>query len=95
MVEIKELKPKQGKVEITAEVLEIGSSREFNVKGASGRVANAVIKDETGKIKLTLWNDEIDKIKVGNKIKIVNGYVNEWKGEMQLMAGRFGHIDVI
>ena len=92
---IKDLQSKQGKVEIEAEVIEISPPREFNKFGKVGRVANAKIKDESGTIVLTLWNDEIDKVKVGSKIKIMNGYVSEWQGEKQLSAGRFGQIEVI
>ena len=91
---IKDLQAKQGKVEIEAEVVELGPVREFNKFGKTGRVANAKIKDNSGSIVLTLWNEEIDKIKAGAKIKIINGYVNEWQGEKQLSAGKFGQIEV-
>jgi len=92
---ISELKPKQGKVEITAEVKDIEEPRTFNKFGKEGRVANATIFDDSGEIKLTLWNDDIDKVKVGSKIKITNGFVNEWQGEMQLTAGRMGKLEVV
>ena len=95
MMKIKDLQVKQGKVEIEAEVIEVGEIREFNKFGKTGRVANAKIKDDSGEITLTLWNEEIDKVKVGSKIKVVNGYVNEWQGEKQLTAGKFGNIEVI
>ena len=92
---ISELKPKQGKVEITAEVKDIEEPRTFNKFGKEGRVANATIFDDSGEIKLTLWNDDIDKVKVGSKIKITNGFVNEWQGEMQLTAGRMGKLEAV
>ncbi|MBS3112147.1 DNA-binding protein [Candidatus Woesearchaeota archaeon] len=92
---IKDLQPKQGKIILHADVIEVSNAKEFTKFGKIGRVANATIKDDTGKIKLTLWNDEIDKIKAGSKIKIQNGYVNEWQGEKQITAGRFGSIDLI
>jgi len=92
---INELQPRQGKVDITVEVVSIESPREFNKFGKSGRVANALVKDETGQVKMTLWNDDIDKVKPGMKIHIENGYVNEWQGEMQLTTGRFGKMEII
>ena len=95
MHKIKDLQAKQGKVILEANVVEIGAPREFNKFGKTGRVANATIEDDTGKIKLTLWNDEIDKVKTGVKVKINNGYVNEWQGEKQITAGRFGSIEVL
>ncbi|MEK6950081.1 MAG: OB-fold nucleic acid binding domain-containing protein [Nanoarchaeota archaeon] len=94
-MQVKDLQPKQGKVDIVLDIVDVGEPREFEKFGKSGRVANAVAKDETGDIKLTLWNDDVDKIKSGDKVKITNGYVSEWQGEKQLGTGKFGTIEVI
>lgn len=94
-MDIKDLQPKQGNVEVTAEVVEKSEVREFEKFGKPGRVCNAVIKDATGKVAMTLWNDEIDQVKVGDMVKVSNGWVNEWQGELQLSAGRFGKLEVV
>lgn len=94
-MKISELKPRQGKVEIEVEVTEVGAVREFEKFGKPGRVATAVVKDDSGEMKMTLWNEEIDKVKAGDRIKISNGYVNEFQGEKQLTAGRFGKLEVL
>ena len=95
MVKVKELQPRQGNVDIELDVVDMGEVREFEKFGKKGRVANAVAKDDTGDIKLSLWNEQIDQIKAGDKVKITNGYVNEWQGEMQLTTGKFGKLEVI
>ncbi len=92
---IKDLQARQGNVNITAEVVEISEPRTFEKFGTQGRVANASIKDETGTVKLTLWNEQIDKVKTGDKISIKNGYVGEWQGELQLTTGKMGTLDVL
>lgn len=94
-MQVKDLKPKQGSVDIVIDVIDVQPSREFQKFGKPGRVANAIAKDETGDIKLTLWNEDIDRIKAGDKIKLTNGYVNEWQGEMQLTTGRMGKLEVV
>ena len=94
-MQVKDLKPKQGNVDIVVDVVDVGDTREFQKFGKPGKVATAIAKDETGDIKLTLWNDDIDKVKVGSKIKITNGFVNEWQGEMQLTTGRLGKLEVV
>ena len=94
-MQIKDLKPKQGNVDITIDVVDIGDIREFNKFGKPGKVATAIAKDETGDIKLTLWNEDIEKVKAGDKVHITNGYVNEWQGEMQLTTGRMGKLEVV
>ncbi len=94
-MKVAELKARQGNIEIELEIVDIGIVREFSRFGKTGRVVSAIAKDDSGKINLTLWNDEIDKVKAGDKIKITNGYVSEFQGEKQLSAGRFGKLEVI
>jgi len=94
-MQISELQPKQGKVDVIVEVVSKEEPRTFEKFGKSGRVCNAKVKDDSGEVKLTLWNDEIDKVNVGEKIQIKNGYVNEWQGELQLTAGKFGSIEKV
>ena len=94
-MKISDLKPKQGNVDIIVDVIDVESTREFQKFGKPGKVATAVAKDETGDIKLTLWNEDIEKVKAGDKVHLTNGYVNEWQGEMQLTTGRLGKLEVV
>ena len=92
---IKDLKPKQGNVDIEVEIVSLGDIREFQKFGNPGKVANATAKDKTGEIKLTLWNEQIGQIKPGDKVHITNGYVSEFRGEIQLTTGKFGKMEVV
>lgn len=94
-MEIKDLQARQGNVEIVATVKDISEPREFEKFGKTGKVANATIADESGQIKLTLWNEQIDQVKLGNRIHIKNGYVGEWQSELQLSTGKFGSLEVL
>ena len=94
-MEIKDLHAKQGNVEVTADVVDKAPIRTFDKFGKQGRVCNAKIKDNTGTVTLTLWNEDCDTVNLGDKIKISNGYVSEWQGELQLGAGKFGKIEVV
>jgi replication factor A1 len=94
-MEVKDLKPKLGKVEITLEITEKGEAKEFSKFGSVGRVCNAKGKDSTGEIAVTLWNEQVDQVNEGDVIKITNGYVSEYQGEMQLSTGKFGQLEVV
>ena len=94
-MKLKELQPNQGKVDVTVEVISKEPIRSFNKFGKDGRVCNAIVKDDSGQVKLTLWNEEVDKINVGDILQISNGYVKEWQGELQLSAGKFGKMEVV
>jgi replication factor A1 len=92
---IKDLQARQGNVNLEMEIVEKGDVREFEKFGKKGKVCNAVAKDDSGSIKLTLWNEDIDKVSVGDKVKIENGWVGEWQGELQLSTGKFGKLEVV
>jgi len=92
---ISELKPGTGSVNIEAEIVSKEAEREIDKYGRKLRVANFTVKDESGTITLVLWNEQIDQVKEGDKIKIENGYVNEWQGSPQLTLGKFGKLTVL
>ena len=92
---ISEIKPRQGKIDITVEIVSLDEPKEIPKFGNILRVANAKVKDDSGEISLTLWNDDVDKVKVGDKVKITNGYCNEFQGEKQLTSGKFGKLEVV
>jgi replication factor A1 len=92
---ISELSAGQGNVNVEGAITEVGEIKNFNKFGRELKVANAILKDDSGTIKLTLWNDEASKFKEGDKVKIENGYVNEFQGEPQLTAGKYGKIEKV
>jgi replication factor A1 len=96
-LKIKDLRDGTKRVDIEAKVIEKAGAREVmsRYKDVVLRVANATISDETGKIKLTLWNDQIDQVKVNDTVKIENGYVTSFRGEIQLNIGRYGKLTVV
>lgn len=93
-MKIADLQSKQGKIDVEGKIIDKQEPREFEKFGNKGKVCNCTLKDDSGKISLTLWNEDVDKVKIGDKVKVTNGYVNEFQGEKQLTAGRFGKVEV-
>jgi len=92
MKKINELKPGM-KANVAGEIREMNEAREITTKfGKTIRVAEAQLGDESGTIKLTLWEKTIDEVKKGDKITIENGWVSEFKGELQISTGKAGKI---
>ncbi len=96
MTDIKDLQDGMKRVSVEAKVVEKGDVREVKskYKDETYRIADAVVADETGSIKLTLWNEQIEQVNVGDNVKIENGYVTSFKGEIQLNVGKFGKMTV-
>ena len=93
---IKDLRNGMKRVNVEAKVVEKSNPREVTsrYKDETYKVADAVVADDTGSIKLTLWNEQIDQVNVNDTIKIENGYVTSFKGEIQLNVGKFGKLTV-
>ncbi len=94
-MKISELKPRMGNIEIEVEVVSVSEPRQFEKYGKSGQVATAKVKDDSGQIDLSLWNNQCEEVTPGDKIKISNGYVSEWQSNLQLTAGKFGTLTVV
>ena len=78
-------------VNLKAKVLEIAKpSLVFTKYGNYAKVANAVVADDTGTIKLCLWNEQIALISVGDTVQVENANVSMFRGERQLRVGRHG-----
>lgn len=77
-------------------VTDIEPTRSVNLKdGSQGEVTTATLHDETGSIKLSLWNEMIEKVTKGVKVNIKNGYVSLFKGEKQLNVGKYGTLELV
>jgi len=92
---ISDIEVNQKNIEVTGKIIEISPVKEFSKFGKIGRVASAILKDDSGQIQLTLWDEQIESVKKGDKIKIMNAYVKEWQGEKQLNIGRYGTVEII
>ena len=94
-MKITELKAGQGKVDIVVKVTAKNEPRVMEKYGKQLKVCNATVTDDSGEIVLSLWNDDVDKVNVGDNIKISNGYVSEFNGKKQLTSGKFGKLEVV
>jgi len=91
-----ELNPSSRAVNVLAKV--VSKSEVRNVAagrdGEPHKVSDAMVGDETGCIYLTLWDDNIDKVKEGDTINVKNGYINLFRGNMRLNIGRYGTLEM-
>lgn len=95
-VKIGELTPSSRAVNVKAKVVSKSEIRNIAAgrDGAPHRVCDALIGDETGCVYLTLWDDNIEKVKEGDTVNIGNGYVTLFRGNMRLNVGRYGTLEV-
>jgi ssDNA-binding replication factor A large subunit len=90
-MKISDLKAGMRNISVIAKVESVGEPRTVNLKaGGTNSVADAIVSDESGSIKLSLWGDDINKVQAGDKLSIENGYINTFKGENSISIGKFG-----
>ena len=80
-----------------AEVTEVGETRTVNTRfGTEAQVREVQIKDDEGEeFTLTLWNEMIEKVDVGTRLKIENGYTNSFRGVIKLNIGKEGKLIIL
>lgn len=94
---IAELRKGLKSISLKAKVIEKSPIKEvFSRTGRKLKLSNATISDETGSIKLTLWNEQITLVSEGDSIKIKNANVKSFRGEKMLnLSSRTGKIEII
>ena len=92
-MKVNELQDKSPVEEITLKITAKGETRD--VRGGTLKVCNLTGEDDTGKVTVTLWNDDIDKVKEGDTIKISNGWSQMYQDNMQVSPGRKGTLEVV
>jgi len=90
---IQDLRAGMNRVNLKAKVLEVTPPKQvFTRYGNYASLAKAVIADETGRIKLCLWNAQIDAVSAGATVQIENARTSTFKGERQLSLGKTGTV---
>lgn len=55
-------------------------------------VTEAGFVDASGRVLLTLWNEQIRQVGVGDRLRVENGYTSSYQGIIQLNVGRAGKL---
>lgn len=96
MPPLKKLKKGMQNVTVEGEIKEISEVRMVRSRrGKPLSVANAALEDETGRIVLVLWNEQIKWVTIGDEIRVENGYVNDYRGINQLNVGKIGRLIIL
>ena len=91
-----EVRPQMRNIDLELKIVEVENPRSYvSPTGREGRVTTAVGEDDSGRIKISLWDNDVDRVKVGNSIRIRNGYAKFFRGEVHVSAGRYGKLEVV
>jgi len=92
---VSELKPGTIVRRLELVVLRRYPRRLVNSKNYTGALAAACGRDETGLVGLVLWDDDVKKVRVGDIIRIENGWCRLRDGEIVVSTGRSGTLTIL
>ena len=61
--------------------------------GGTTRVRNVLLNDGTGEIVLVLWSKDVELVTEGEKVRVVDGWVKDYRGRPQISLGRSGKLE--
>jgi len=100
-IKISSILPGIRKLNFYGRVFRISKVVEFNVGGRRGKVVNLLVGDDSGYVKVVLWNDQVEyvnkgKLTIGSVVQIINGFSKEGNyGEVEVHLGSNGLLKVL
>jgi len=94
-VKIADIRPGMRGIIVEGTVLEKSEPVDVMTRYGPAKVAYAILEDETGTIRLNLWRKQIEVVNVGDRVRVINAFVKEFAGRLELNVGRDGYIEVL
>ncbi|MFH0928926.1 MAG: DUF2240 family protein [Candidatus Aenigmatarchaeota archaeon] len=98
-LQIKNIVPKIRVLNIIGRIVRIFPMKEFESKGRKGKVASIILGDESGSVRLTLWDQQtkiIDSIKEGMAVEVFGGYTREdQRGGTEIRLSKTGGLKIL
>jgi len=94
---VTDVRPNKVVDDLELRVIEKEEPREIITKyGRQSRVCDAWAEDNNGnRVRLSLWNGQIDQVSEGSRVRITNGWARSFRDELQVSSGLHGTLDVV
>ena len=91
-----EVRPEMRRIDLDLRIVEIEPPRPYVTRnGREGVVTTAIGEDDSGRVKISLWDKDIERVKVGCRVRIHNGYAKLFREEVHVSAGLYGRLEVL
>jgi len=98
-IEVKNLVPGIRDLTLEARVSRIFDPREFERDGKISRVANVILTDGTGNVRMSLWDEQtkiLNELKVGTAIEVSGAYTkDDGRGGIEIRISRRGALKIL
>jgi len=77
---------------LTGTIIEVSDANET---GNGTPFQEAILEDDTGKVRIVFWDDQVAKYTVGQSIVLIKGWCKVYNSELQVTSGKFGEIKLV
>jgi replication factor A1 len=91
-VKISELKPGMDNVTVKVRVLDAGAPKVIETRKGPRTISEAIVGDETGRVRLTLWGRAAGGVNPGEAVEIHGAWTTSYRGNVVLNVGGRGEI---
>jgi len=92
---VMDLREGEDNVSVKVRVLSAGEPKVIHTRRGDRTISEAIVGDDTGRVKLTIWGSQTGKVDEGDAIEINGGWTTSFRGEVQLNVGFRGEIKKI
>lgn len=92
---VMELKPEMRNINMTVRVISSDEPKTINTRSGQRTISEAIVGDETGRVKLTLWGKAAGSVKEGQVIEIRGAWTTTYRGDVQLNIGGANNVKVV
>jgi replication factor A1 len=95
-IEVGKLQEGMKGIEVKGTIEAIFPVKEFEKNGKKGKLKSFILSDPTGEIRVTLWNDQVDKYELtkGSEIIVSNVLISKYNEKNQLTLGFNGKLQI-
>lgn len=92
VVRVIDLREGMDGVNVRVRVLEAREAKVIETRNGPRTISEALVGDDSGRVRLTLWGKLAGSIKKGDVIEIRGGWTTVYRGQVQLNVGAKGSI---
>ena len=96
MVTCEEAKQMKNGINVQGKIVDKKEIRIVNTRFGETKVCDAYLEDDSGRIQLTLWDKDTEKVNNGDMVSLEGGYTTIFRNEIQLNKSRKdGKLEII
>ena len=92
---VADLREGEENLDVKVRVLSVEPPKVIHTQRGDRTISEAVVGDETGRVKLTAWGSQAGKLQEGEAVELKGAWTTSFRGQVQLNIGGRGKIEKI